>query len=99
MSTQHRYLYLLALISAFGVAGCATSESEPGNEKFVDAGPKDEIVCRRERPVGSHVPRDVCYSRRESEENQRRALEALGPLRTMSGSLPTPPSQPPTNPN
>lgn len=93
-----RLIKIVAAASIFGLAACATGESQGGNEYFAETPPRDEIVCRRERPVGSHVPRQVCRTVRESDENQRRALEAMGPLRTMSGDLPAPP-RPPSNSN
>lgn len=38
---------------------------------------EDEIVCRRERSVGSRMNRTRCFSRSEREANQDESQEAL----------------------
>ncbi|MDX1405455.1 MAG: hypothetical protein R3192_12995 [Woeseiaceae bacterium] len=98
MSSTRPYLSCIAALLLLAVAACATNESGKGNDVFADTPPKDEIVCRRVRPVGSHVPVEVCRTTAQSEEDQRRALDAIGPLRPMGGDLPPPPP-PSTNPN
>lgn len=38
---------------------------------------KDELVCRREKRVGSHFPRTVCFTRAEIELQRKSAQDVL----------------------
>ena len=42
---------------------------------------KDQLVCRRERPVGSRMIKTVCYTRAEIEEMSRDAQDQMGPAK------------------
>jgi len=97
------YSTMLLPLIAITLAACASStkpeEAEPiavltvneeGEYVFPEDDWRDEVVCRRVRPVGSHVPKKVCKTRGQMEEDELEALESLGPERTISGSLPTP---------
>ncbi len=37
----------------------------------------DELVCRREKRVGSHMSRTVCFTRAEIEADRKSAQEAM----------------------
>ncbi|MGB5620856.1 MAG: hypothetical protein WBN65_00035 [Gammaproteobacteria bacterium] len=37
----------------------------------------DELVCRREKRVGSHMSTTVCFTRAEIEANRKSAQEAM----------------------
>ena len=41
----------------------------------------DQLVCRRERPVGSRMLTTVCYTRAEIEQQQRDAQDQLRPAK------------------
>lgn len=44
--------------------------------------PANDVVCRREKPVGSHFAKTVCFSRAEKkreEENARDFMKAMPP--------------------
>lgn len=38
---------------------------------------KDRVVCRRERPIGSHISRTVCRTRAEIEQDREMSRESL----------------------
>lgn len=42
-------------------------------------GQDDELVCRRERAVGTHFRRTRCYTRAELREMEEAAQQSLGP--------------------
>jgi hypothetical protein len=46
------------------------------------AAPEDEIVCRYEKPTGSHMRVKVCRTRAQIEEAAREARRAMGEART-----------------
>lgn len=39
---------------------------------------KDQLVCRKERKVGTHFPKTVCYTQEEIEVMRRAAQTELG---------------------
>ena len=81
-----RHLLLPLILLPFGLAGCA-SGGDPADQPYVaDLPPGEEVICRRYRPVGSHIPTTVCRTRAEMEAAREAAERAVGPLRTMSGS-------------
>jgi hypothetical protein len=41
----------------------------------------DQLVCRRERPVGTRMTRTVCRTRAEIEEERRAAQDAIQPAK------------------
>jgi hypothetical protein len=51
-------------------------------------------VCRKRRPIGSHIPVTVCKTRGQIDGDREAALNSVGMLRTISGGLPTPPPPP-----
>jgi hypothetical protein len=69
-------------------AGKMSIEKNPGlraTPTATNSETKDEVVCRTQRAVGSHIPRRVCRTRAEMEAAQKAAIETAGPLRTMGG--------------
>ena len=46
---------------------------------------KDQLVCRKERKVGSHFPKTVCYTRQEIEQMRRAAQDELGKPKVRQG--------------
>lgn len=46
----------------------------------------DEIVCERQKPVGSHVSATICRTRAKMEKDQQIAMRAAGPMRNMAGA-------------
>lgn len=82
-------LFGCAVLTAvfLGVVASASNEQAADAKAVADAPPKDEVVCRRERPVGSHVPVWVCRDAGDADLEREDAQRALGPLRTMSGTV------------
>lgn len=60
-----------ALLST--LAGCASSSQQKSDEPSAVLYNKDKMVCERESPTGSHIPRTRCFRRREAD--QRRASD------------------------
>ena len=91
---------LLALAAFLGVSACASNESpsETDIQAAIDADAaadaRAEVVCRKRRPVGSHIPVMVCKTRGQMDRDREAALDSVGMLRTLTGDLPTPPPQP-----
>lgn len=62
----------LAALCALLLAGCAaTPKGDPANDSQVASAEalenaKSEKICTREKPLGSNLPRVVCYTRQES---------------------------------
>lgn len=46
-----------------------------------EAEDKEQLVCRRERAVGTHFQRTRCYTRKELEEAQQAARDTLQDIR------------------
>ena len=46
----------------------------------------NQVVCRRERPVGSRMVKTVCRTRAQIEEERRAAQDAMGPAKGGSQS-------------
>lgn len=50
-----------------------------------NAATRNEVVCKMQREVGSHIPTRICRTRAEMEAAQKAALESFGTLRTIGG--------------
>ncbi len=61
MSEKHIHAFLVLATTSLGIVACATSEPRPNDEHLSDLPPEDEMVCRAERQVGTHVRKRVCY--------------------------------------
>lgn len=99
--TKLTFNRLLAMaVSAVVLAACAASETVPEDSVAYQEPPMDpnEVVCKRQRPIGSHIPVTVCRTRAQMEADREAALRATGPLRTMGGrpgpATPPPPPSP-----
>lgn len=60
-----------ALLST--IAGCASSQQQKNGEPSAVLYNKNKMVCERESPTGSHIPRTRCFRRQETD--QRRAQD------------------------
>lgn len=88
---------LVAVVAPLGIIACSANDTEPDEtlvytETVVD---RDQLVCKRQKVAGSHIPRRVCRTRGQMERDREEALRATGPLRTMGGIGP-PPAPPPS---
>jgi len=54
----------------------------------------DEVICKRQRPVGSHVPKMVCRTRRQMELDREAVYRNFGTGAPEMGDLPPPPPSP-----
>lgn len=93
-------LVVAAVIALLGIVSCSATDTvaEDGlvyNEPAMDP---NQLVCKRQRPVGSHIPRRVCRTRAQIEQDREAALRSTGPLRTMGGIGPPPPAASPSPP-
>ena len=99
MSRKQFYAILLAIAAPVGIVACATSESGQDASYSSVSEARDDVICRRQRTVGSHVPVRVCQTRGQMERDREAALNEVGMLRTMSGDLRSaPPPPPPASP-
>lgn len=76
---------LLAACASTSDVGEAEQESMVG--QIVDEGydESERMVCRRQRVIGSNVPRTVCKSEAQLKAEREAAEKAVGPLRPMTG--------------
>ncbi|MDG2376420.1 MAG: hypothetical protein P8M18_08725 [Woeseiaceae bacterium] len=84
----------------FALAACSANDPAPDdglvyNEPAIDP---NQVVCQRQRVAGSHIPRRVCRTQAQIENDREAALRATGPLRTMGGIGPPPPASSPSTP-
>jgi hypothetical protein len=76
----------LLILAGSAVNACSSPDSLPDEQPYVaDLSPDEEIVCRRYREVGTHIPVRVCRTRAEIRAAQEEAMRAVGPLRSMGG--------------
>ncbi len=83
----------LAALCALLLAGCAaTPKGDPANDSQVaSAKPPQsagEKVCTREKPLGSNLPRVVCYTRHNSLAPALQRHETKSTLRGPRAQLP-----------
>ena len=55
----------------------------------------DEVICKRQRPVGSHIPVRVCRTRAQIEREREVLYRTFGTGAPEMGDLPPPPPSPP----
>jgi len=90
-------LTLIALL-ATAVLGCTSTAPKPEPTATTAApiaadqtlaavakGGKDERVCTREYPVGSHLPKRVCMTRAEADESRRRNQDEMQRIQSKTG--------------
>lgn len=85
MPKEYFHAMLLLAMTSIGMAACAGNENRSKEEYLAGRPPEDELICRRQRPVGSHVPVHICRTRAQVEADREAALNEVGPLRTMGG--------------
>lgn len=90
--------FLAGLFVSLLLGACATGDPEAEAERLANAPPKDAIVCRRQRPVGSYIPVNVCRKREDADADREAAQRTMGPLRTMSGDMQRMPGDDPAGP-
>lgn len=82
MSSKLCIAILAIAATPIGIVACATTETD---RYAYDEQAEEEMVCRRERVVGSHFPVRVCRSKKQVEEDREGVLRTVGPLRPMGG--------------
>lgn len=97
MLGKHFCTVLLAATAIVGIAACATNETESEPVYAAATEAREEVICRKQRTVGSHVPKVVCRTRGQMDDERREALDSVGMLRTMGGDEPPLPSSSPPN--
>lgn len=88
----------LALLGALLASACAAHRSS--SDKSAKAAiPKEEVVCFKESPTGSHIVQRVCYPKAEldtataaAQDAMRRAAQAGAQTRTQGPPPQTRPS-------
>jgi hypothetical protein len=66
-------LFVAACALLSPIAGCASSQQKKDGEPSAVLYNKNKMVCERESPTGSHIPRTRCFRRQEAD--QRRASD------------------------
>ena len=87
-------LVMIAVIA--GLSACSSNETAP-DEAMAYEEPRfdpNEVICKRQRPVGSHVPVTVCRTRAQMEMDREAAYRNFGPDAPEMGDLPPPPPSP-----
>ncbi len=80
-----RTILAASTIAALLATGCAAPRSgaaassttgAPGAQT-ARADPKQQLICRTERPTGSNIPQRVCYTQEELDAKSLSAQDAL----------------------
>ena len=71
MPDVRRSLFVALCLQPLMLHGCATVQPAP------DFTRSTQIVCRTERPMGSHVPQRVCFTAEESKAFEKASREAM----------------------
>lgn len=96
MATFLIRIMLIVIAVLAGLSACSGNETEPDGtiayeEPRFD---RNEVICKRQRPVGSHVPVRVCKTRAQMEMDREAAYRNYGPGAPETGDLPPPPPSP-----
>jgi hypothetical protein len=71
----------LALSLSGIMLGCGGSRQQSSSDQQTAVlYNKDKVVCKRDNPTGSHIPRTRCYRRQEAQnrrENDQSQIEAI----------------------
>lgn len=70
---RHRFSLFAAACALASTVGCASSQKQKSGEPSAVLYNKDKMVCERDFPTGSHIPRTRCYRRQQAD--QRRASD------------------------
>jgi len=87
MTDFHRFA-ALALFVPVALTGCATTDGNQGDYLVQDLSSREEVICKRQRHLGSHIPVTVCRTRAQIEADQQAAMRSVGPMRPTGGSEP-----------
>lgn len=84
----------IALALAFLASGCA-HKSRAAQKTSEAAAPKEEVVCFKETPTGTHIARRVCYPKEQydtqvaaAQDQFRRMVQAGSQVRLPAGAKP-----------
>jgi hypothetical protein len=100
MPSLLRRIAPVMVVMPFGLIGCSSNETV-SDETLAYEEPRfdpNEVICKRQRPVGSHVPVRVCRTRLQMERDREAAYRNFGPGAPEMGDLPPPPPPTPSPP-
>lgn len=82
----------LALSLTGTMLGCGGSRQQSSSDQQTAVlYNKDKVVCKRDNPTGSHIPRTRCYrrqdaqNRRDNDQSQVEAIKLGGAIATDPG--------------
>ena len=98
MLTHYRHALLsiraiaLGLLSAFLLTACAshrieerpTAASTETNKVFLSEDPGDQMICRKEKVMGSNLRKRVCYRKRDLEAKSKLDQEEYREMSTRA---------------
>ena len=74
------------------VTESATADGEDGNVvetvKISPAKSRSALVCRSERPIGSHIPRRVCRTKRQMDDEREDGVRQVRASQVMQTRIP-----------
>ena len=86
-------------------AGAGTQDETAAEyQRLIDNASKQQLVCKRQAVTGSRIDSQVCLTRAQMEEQQKRADEVMRDIRdsatrqSIPDRPPMPPSTPPSRP-
>jgi hypothetical protein len=84
MRTMRRTLLMVVLVlSACGPSATQAPGTTPATTTASGNGAGSDVVCKEETKTGSTIPREVCRSRVQSEDDRKGAQDMLeGPRST-----------------
>jgi hypothetical protein len=63
-------LVVAACALAWTVVGCAASQQQSSGQETAVLYNKEKLVCKRDYPTGSHIPRTRCYKRQQVQQRR-----------------------------
>lgn len=81
----------VAVAAVLTACGSSSPEPDESQEDVVLAGVldddlvKERVICKRQRPLGTHVAVKVCKTESQIEAERKAAQDSMGMLRTISG--------------
>lgn len=74
-------LLAAACALSWTMLGCASSQQKSSSDQQTAVlYNKDKVVCKRDNPTGSHIPRTRCYRRQDAQnrrDNDQAQIEAI----------------------
>lgn len=86
---RHRFSLFAAACALALITGCASSQQKNGEPSAVLYN-KDQMVCERESPTGSHIPRTRCYKRQQADQRRTRDQAQIDDIKLGSAVNPSP---------